>query len=260
LAGAVLASSVTVSCKPANRKGLGEYREVKKAIEKKVEEEVAELYALGFRGADLLTACFGKAVGEFGKYERVEKASGEEVKVAELLEMTRESAFSALLKGFKGDDFTKFYIGWLELYGFTEGDFDDAAKFTRIGLSINVKDLFDHDVFVKNGNRQSLATLDERMAKKRHLGESPDASLIDQAHRAMSLYKKGDRGALLQFIGRVAGSPDASFWRVLTSLDELLPKGMEDQKQAAGLLENKDNLIRESQTARAAAEQTGLFG
>lgn len=257
---AALESSVTVSCKPARRYGVGEYREVKKAIEKNVEEQVAELYSLGFRGADLLTACFGKAVSEFGKYERVEKASGEEVTVAELLEMTRESAFNALLKGFKGDDFTKFYIGWLELYGFTESDFDDVAKFTRIGLSINVKDLFDHDIFIKNGTRQALAKFDERAAKKRNLGESPASSLIDQAHRAMSLYKRADRRSLLDFIGRVAPSADASFWRVLTSLNELLPKDIDDQKQVTGLLENKDNLIRESQTAQAKAEQLGLPG
>jgi adenine-specific DNA methylase len=261
LAGAALESSVTVSCKPANREGFGEYREVKKAIEQKVEEEVTELYALGFRGADLLTACFGKAVGEFGKYERVEKASGDEVTVAELLEMTRESAFNALLKGFKGDDFTKFYIGWLELYGFTESDFDDAAKFTRIGLSINVADLFTHLIFIKNGNKQSLADFSYRNEKIKRLGENPASSLIDQAHRAMSLYKRGDRRALLDFIGRVAPSPDASFWRVLTSLDELLPKGMDDQKQASGLLENKDNLIRESQTLQQSnIRQTELFG
>lgn len=257
---AALESSVTVSCKPANREGFGDYRIVKQAIQARVEEEVAELYALGFRGADLLTACFGKAVGEFGKYERVEKASGEEVTVAELLEMTRESAFNALLKGFKGDEFTKFYIGWLELYGFTEGDFDDAAKFTRVGLSINVKDLFDHDIFIKNGNRQSLAKFDERIAKKRNVGESPGSSLIDQAHRAMSLYKRGDRRMLLDFISKVAASADASFWRVLTSLNELLPKDIDDQKQVTGLLENKDNLIRESQTTQAEAEQLGLPG
>ncbi len=257
---AFLSSSVTVSCRPANRQGVGEYRAVKKAIEGKVEAEVAELYSLGFRGADLLTACFGKAVSEFGNYERVEKASGEEVTVADLLEMTRESAFNALLKGFKGDDYTKFYIGWLELYGFTESDFDDAAKFTRVGLSINVRDLFDRDIFVRNGNRQLLANLEERIAKKKHIGESAGSPLIDQAHRAMILYKRGDRRGLLDFIARVASSPDASFWRVLTSLNELLPKDMDDQKQAVGLLDNKDNLIRESQRARAAAEQTGLFG
>ena len=49
--------------------------------------------------------------------------------------MAKESAFNALLKGFDGDDFTKFYIGWLQLYGFTESDFDDAAKFSRVGLT-----------------------------------------------------------------------------------------------------------------------------
>ena len=56
--------------------------------------------------------------------------------------MARESAFNALLKGFDGDDFTKFYIGWLQLYGLSESDFDDAAKFARVGLTINVADLF----------------------------------------------------------------------------------------------------------------------
>lgn len=259
LAGAVLASSVTVSCKPANRAGLGDYKEVRLAIEKRVEQEVAELYSLGFRGADLLTACFGKAVGEFGKYERVEKASGDEVNVAELLEMTRESAFNALLKGFKGDDFTKFYIGWLELNGFVETDFDDAAQFTRVSLSVNVKDLFDHNIFVKNGSKQTLARYDERIGAKKNLGETASSSLIDQVHRAMWLYKSGNRGALLKYIGTVAASPDASFWRVLTSLQELLPKGMDDEKQVAGLIENKDNLIRESQNAGSApADQQGL--
>ncbi len=260
LAGAALESSVTVSCKPANRSGFGDYKQVKAAIEKKVEEEVAELYGLGFRGADLLTACFGKAVGEFGKYERVEKASGDEVSVAELLEMTRESAFNALLKGFKGDDFTKFYIGWLELYGFTESDFDDAAKFTRIGLSINVQDLFTNHIFVRNGNRQTLANHSERITAARNLGMSPQSPLIDKAHYAMSLYKSGNRPALLRYIGEYAASLESNFWRVLTSLDELLPKGFDDQKQVAGLLENKDNLIRESQASQAnVAQQQGLF-
>lgn len=63
LAGAALSSSVTVSAVPVQREGLGEYKEVKKAIEVTVAKEVNELYRLGFRGADLLTACFGQAVG-----------------------------------------------------------------------------------------------------------------------------------------------------------------------------------------------------
>jgi hypothetical protein len=174
--------------------------------------------------------------------------------------MTRESAFNALLKGFKGDDFTKFYIGWLELYGFTESDFDDAAKFARIGLSINVAELFAHDIFIKNGNKQTLARFDERNTKKRNLGETANASLIDKVHKTMWLYdpQTGNRGALLELIGKVESSSDnLSFWRVLTSLKELT-KGTEDFKQASGLLDNKENLIRDSREKRELAEQLNL--
>ena len=259
LAGAVLASSVTVSARPAQRKGFGEYRDVKKAIEKKVEKEVEELYVLGFRGADLLTACFGQAVSEFGKYEKVEKADGSEVTVAELLEMARESAFNALLKGFDGDDFTKFYIGWLQLYGFVESDFDDAAKFSRVGLSINVQELFTEHILIKNGNKQTLGTFEQRNSAKPHLGNKADSFLIDQVHLAMVLYKGTNRSELLQFIGQKASNMDSSFWRVITSLCEILPSGCDDHKQAIGLLTNKESLIRESKnTGKPIVEQTTL--
>ena len=258
--GAALQSSVTVACKPTQRTGLGSYNEVKKAIELTVEKEVAVLYSLGFRGADLLTACFGQAVSEFGKYEKVEKADGSEVTVAELLEMARESAFNALLKGFDGDDFTKFYIGWLQLYSLSESDFDDAAKFSRVGLSINVSELFDQHILIKNGNKQTLGTFEQRIKANKNLGEKQNSFLIDQVHRAMSLYKGSNRNALLQYISKVASQPENSFWRVLTSICEVLPSGSDDQKQALGLLTNKESLIRESKSHQIQElKQTQLF-
>ena len=260
LAGAALESSVTVSCRPAQRKGHGDYKSVKKAIEIKVVNEVEGLYKLGFRGADLLTACFGQAVSEFGKYEKVEKANGSEVTVAELLEMARESAFNALLKGFDGDDFTKFYIGWLQLYGFVESDFDDAAKFSRVGLSINVQDLFTDHILIKNGNKQALGSYKERLAASKNLGEKANSHLIDQVHRAMFLYQGTNRGILLEYIHRVASNPDSTFWRVLTSLCEISPVASDDHKQATGLITNKESLIRESATAqRDKGPQPSLF-
>lgn len=259
-AGAALQSSVTVSCRPAQRKGFGDYKEVRKAVEKTVAKEVEELYSLGFRGADLLTACFGQAVSEFGKYEKVEKADGSEVTVAELLEMARESAFNALLKGFDGDDFTKFYIGWLQLYGFAESEFDDAAKFSRVGLSINVAELFTEHILIKNGNKQTLGGFEQRLKENKNIGDRANNFLIDLVHRAMALYKGTNRTALLQYIGKVAAQPESNFWRVITSLCEVLPQGSEDHKQAIGLLTNKDSLIRESKTIQTATTtQTNLF-
>jgi len=248
LAGAALASSVTVSCRPSQSLGYGEFKKVRKAIESTVAKEVELLYGLGFRGADLLTACFGQAVSEFGKYKKVEKADGSIVTVSELLEMARESAFNALLKGFDGDEPTKFYIGWVQLYGFSESEFDDAAKFSRVGLSINVAGLFNEHILVKNGNKQTLGTFDQRLKSNKNIGDRASNFLIDQVHRAMYLYKGAKRSALLQYIAKVAGQPESTFWRVLNSLSEVLPSDSDDYTQAQGLLTNKDSLIRESKT------------
>lgn len=248
-AGAALQSSVTVACKPIERSGIGSYKEIKDAIEKRVEKEVEILYSLGFRGADLLTACFGQAVSEFGKYSNVEKADGSEVLVSELLEIARESAFNALLKGFTGDDYTKFYIGWLQLNGFVEGDNDDAAKFTKVGLSIDVQDLYREHILLKIGNKQHLANLKERVSLNNKLGEQKNCSLIDLGHKMMHLYSSPNRNNLLKFIEQNAAEPESPLWRVLTSLVELLPKDMEDHKLAVGLLTNKDQLIREAKSS-----------
>jgi putative DNA methylase len=260
LAGAALESSVTVACKPSQRAGFGDFKQVKKEIEAKVAKEVDTLYGLGFRGADLLTACFGQAVSVFGKYEKVEKADGSEVTVAELLELAKESAFNALLKGFDGDEFTKFYIGWLQLYGFVETDFDDAAKFSRVGLSINVSDLFGAHILLKNQNKQTLGNFSERLTTNKHLGEQADSYLIDQAHRLMHLYKAGDRGLLIEYIHKVGLNPESNLWRVVTSLDELLPKGCDDHNQTRGLLDNKASLIREAKSSEVSVgKQIPIF-
>jgi putative DNA methylase len=256
---AFLASSVTVSCLPIIRQGIGSFKEVKIAIEKTVSKEVDELYLLGFRGADLLTACFGQAVSEFGKYEKVEKADGTEVTVAELLELARESAFNALLKGFDGDDYTKFYIGWLQLYGFVESEHSTAMRITQVGLSINIQDLYKDHILLSVKSKATLATFSERIHLDKHLGEKPGSFLIDQVHRAMALYKGTNRNALLQYISKMASSTESSFWRVVTSLCEVLPSGCDDHQQATGLHANKDSLIRESKNTIKEPSEQGKF-
>lgn len=258
LGGAALESSVTVSCKPSQRSGYSSYRDVKKSIESTVKLKVEELYRLGFRGADLLTACFGQAVSEFGKFEKVEKADGSEVLVSELLEMARESAFNALVKGFEADEFTKFYIAWAQLYGYTENDFDDVNRLVKIGLSIETNALFQDKLLIKNGNKQSLAGYEAHMAERPSLGAEASDPIIDQVHRGMHYFKKNDRKALLQHIATVANSPDSLFWRVVNSLVEVLPldKEHDDKKIASELLASKDNLLRDSKQQQTNTQTT----
>jgi len=243
---AFLASSVTVSCCPSEKSGFGDYKEVKQAIEYNVKEKIKELYAMGFRGADLLTACFGKAVSEFGKYEKVEKADGSEVQVAELLDMAREAAFNAIISDIETDDFTKFYIGWLNLFGFSQAEHDDVRRITQIGLNIDVNSLLSNHILVREGNKQTLANCNERVTQNNRLGEQKNSFTIDKVQKAMSLFKGGNRSALVNYIGKHGANAGISFWRVMNSLVEILPAGSADHKQAAGLLANKDNLIREA--------------
>lgn len=242
LAGAALESSVTVSCRPSERNGFESFKRVKRAIETKVTEEVNALYELGFRGADLLTACFGQAVSEFGKYETVEKADGSEVTVGELLELARTAAFNALLSGFDGDEYTRFYIGWLQMNGMGDTDFDDAAKFARVGMSVNISDIFAHNLLIRTGNKQHLATYAERTVNEK-LGMSGGDPLIDQVHRAMANWRDGDRGNILHHIHIVGKEANNPFWRVLASLKELLPEG-DDLTQVQELISNSADLIQ----------------
>ncbi len=149
----------------------------------------------------------------------------------------------------------------LQLYGFVESDFDDAAKFSRVGLSINVQDLFTDHILIKNGNKQALGGFAERLAASKNLGEKANSHLIDQVHRAMFLYQGTNRGTLLEYIHRVASNPDSPF---LASIDlplrDITWMARDDHKQATGLITNKESLIRESATAqRDKASQSSLF-
>lgn len=272
---AFLSSSITVTCRPSHKSGFGEYKEIKQAILSRIKQEVQLLYRLGFRGADLLTACFGQAVSVFGQYEKVEKADGKEVTVAELLEMAREAAFNAIVSDIDTDDVTRFYIGWLNLFGFTQADHDNVRRITQIGLNIDINILFQNHLLLRNGNKESLASLEERVKLDKKFGIKKNSFMIDQVHYAMFLFggtsfgpgfgsgfdsihaKKRPRILLLEYISKTAPSLENPFWRILNSLSEILPAGTVDRKTALGLLANKENLVREAHEYKETKQDQG---
>lgn len=253
---AYLESSVTVSCRPSERKGFEEFRVVEQAIKDKVKAEIEKLYELGFRGADLLTACFGQAVSEFGKYKVVERADGKRVTVAELLELARQTAFDTLLQGIKADELTRFYIGWLQMNGMGETNHDDVTKFTRVGVNVDIHEVIQEGLLVSNGSKNHLATADEHIGGIVQ-GTLPNHPIIDQVHRAMLLNRKQDNESLLKLIRDCAPTSDAQFWRVLASLKEMLPAG-KDLTDVQELLRTADYL-RTKCKEEVKHEQASLF-
>lgn len=241
LGGAALESSVTVACRPSERKGFADFSDVKHDIKQVVKAEVEKLYGLGFRGADLLTACFGQAVSVFGHYKRVETSEGDPVSVGQLLEFARESAAQALLEGVPGEPQTKFYCGWLQMNGMKECDFDDVNKYTRVGVNVEIRQLQSDRLLITEGNKQHLATAEEHLGTNENWGTQPTDYLISQVHRMMLAYRMGNQVLLLKLVRELCPESDAPLWRVLDFLGGHLPEG-KDLTDVKGLLSGAEML------------------
>ena len=260
LAGAALESSVTVACRPVERTGTGSYRKVKRAIEAKVKAEVEKLYALGFRGADLLTACFGQAASEFGNYAQVEKGDGTQVSVADLLALTRDTAYNAFVSGVSQEPLTRFYIGWLYINGTANADHDDITQFTRTGTTIDITTIRHERLIVGDGKQMHLASAQEHLLTSVTEGTRAADPPINQAHRAILLNRAQDRHQLLLLVRDIAPNEESTLWRLLATLKELLPQDNDDRTQVVNLLQNAQTL---RQDAKALSDktpyQTSLF-
>ena len=248
LSGAALESSVTVACRPSERKGFADFDEVKHDIRQMVKAEVEKLYGLGFRGADLLTACFGQAVSVFGHYKLVETAEGDPVSVGQLLEFARESAAQALLEGVPGEPQTKFYCGWLQLNGMAECDFDDVNKYTRVGVNVEIRQLQSDRLLITEGSQQHLATAAEHLGSNETWGTQATDYMISQVHRMMMAYRMGNQVQLLKLVRDLCPQSDAPQWRVLDFLGGHLPEG-KDLNDVKGILASAEMLRQKCKEA-----------
>ena len=248
LSGAALESSVTVACRPSERTGYADYDEVKHDIRQMVKTEVEKLYGLGFRGADLLTACFGQAVSVFGHYKLVETAEGDPVSVGQLLEFARESAAQALLEGVPGEPQTKFYCGWLQMNGMGECAFDDVNKYTRVGVNVEIRQLQSDRLLITEGSQQHLATAEEHLGNNETWGTQATDYMISQVHRMMMAYRMGNQVQLLKLVRDLCPQSDAPQWRVLDFLGGHLPEG-KDLNDVKGILASAEMLRQKCKEA-----------
>jgi adenine-specific DNA methylase len=77
---AALASSVHIVCRPRPPgAGVGDWREVRSELDRRVAEWLPRLREEGIEGADAIFACLGPAMEVYSRYGRVETAAGEPV-------------------------------------------------------------------------------------------------------------------------------------------------------------------------------------
>ena len=96
-----LASSVHLVCRPREKTDdaaganiIGDWRDVLQELPRRIHEWMPRLAEEGVVGADAIFACLGPALEIFSRYQRVEKASGEQVTLTDYL----ESVWAAVAK------------------------------------------------------------------------------------------------------------------------------------------------------------------
>ena len=242
-----LESSITVICRPREMGAATAFRDVRRQIEDVVAKSVHRFFEYGLRGADLIVACYGPAVGVFGRYERVERADGTIVGVPELLQLVRESALKAIAGEFEGDNLSRLYFVWANLYGVGEQAWDDARLVVQIGGEAeSAMDVArNRGLFVVDGSTVRLALLADR-SDRRNLGDDPNAPLIDQLHHAVLLWKQEKRSELVSFLWQRQLLDDARFWKLAQALFEVLPHETEDWKLVSALLGERETFKTEA--------------
>jgi adenine-specific DNA methylase len=256
---ASLETSVTVACRPRIVASAASFKQVRREIEQVVQESVKRFWSYGFRGADLIVACYGPAVGVFGKYERVERADGTPVGIPELLDLAKQAARDAIAGEFRGDNLSTLYYVWANLYGVSEQAWDDARLVVQIGGDeANAMEVArGQGIFVVDGSKCRLALLEDR-ANRRGLGLDPNPPHIDALHRSMLLWREEKRKDLIGYLGERDLLEDGPFWKLAQALFEVLPRDLEDWKLVNALLGERQTLRAEGRSAAYRGPQREL--
>ncbi|MDE2823076.1 MAG: DUF1156 domain-containing protein [Chloroflexota bacterium] len=257
---ASLETSVTVVCRPRVAGSAVSFREIRAEIQNVVRKAVRRFWSYGFRGADLIVACYGPAVGVFGKYERVERADGTPVGIPDLLDLARQAARDAIAGEFRGDSLSTLYYVWANLYGAAEQAWDDARLVVQIGGDEDnaMEVARGQGIFVLDGAKCRLALLDDR-AGRRGLGVDQNPPHIDALHRSLLLWKEERRKNLVEYLAQRDLLEDGPFWKLAQALFEVLPRHLEDWKLVSALLGERPTLRAEGKSKAYGDAKPRLF-
>ncbi len=239
---ASLASSVYMVCRKRENSEVGEFPSVKLDIERRVREKLEKFWSEGIRGADFFMSAIGPAVEIFGRYERVEKLSGEPVAVAELLDHVEKVVSEFALERILGsaelggvDPETRFYLLWRWTYNHARVKFDEARKLaTAVGTELTT--LWGPGQFVSK-EKECVRVLGpkDREKDKKFLNQVGFNTMVDALHRACIHWERGERRQLKEHLGQTYGANNI-FWRVAQNIADVLPSGDKEKQLLQGLL------------------------
>jgi len=257
---ASLASSIYMVCRKRTTSEVGEYPTVRREIEARIRQKLAQFWAEGIRGADFFMSAIGPAVEAFGKYARVEKLSGEPVTVAELLEYVRKVVSEFALERVLGsaqlggvDAPTRFYLLYRWTYNHARVPFDEARKLAQ-GIGLELTTLWGKGGLVEKQKDYVYLPIPLPHAKSaKFASQGRFETMIDTLHYALWLWHENDQKKLREHLAMTYGKSE-TFWQVAQAIAEVLPDGDKEKQLLQGLLYGRRSLEKGTQ------QQSDLFG
>lgn len=256
-----LASSIFIVCRKRTAQEDGHFDDVRRELRERVTERLDFFWSQGIRGADFFISAIGPAVEVFGRHSRVRKLSGEEVGVAELLDLVQEAvADYALGKVLNGrykmgtvDSPTRFYVMYRWSYADEKLPFDDGRRLAQ-ALGAEVNDLIHRYGIVKQSGDSITVPGPNGRKNDEHLGESgrdgTAAPVIDVLHRATLVWQKGDRRALAEYLAAHALGREEEVNAVAQALVNVLPQGDRERQLLENYLQGSSDLPDVPRTQR----------
>ena len=239
---ASLASSIYLVCRKRTKGEIGEFPRVRTEIEENVRQQLDKFWTEGIRGADFFMSAIGPAVEVFGRYERVEKLSGETVEVKELLDYIEKVVSEFALERILGsaelggvDPDTRFYLLWRWTYNSARVPFDEARKLaSAVGTELTT--LWGEGRFVSKEKEyvRALGPKDREKDKK-FMNQMNFSTMVDALHRACIYWEHGERRQLKEHLAQTYGANN-TFWRVAQNIADVLPDGDKEKQELQGLL------------------------
>lgn len=240
---AALASSIYMVCRKRIEKKTAYFNEIKPQIETRIKEKLDQFWNEGIGGSDFFISAIGPSMEVFGKYESVEKLSGEKVSAKELLEFVRkvvsEYALSKILKNpdLGGiDEQTRFYLLWRWTYNSAKVHFDDARKLAQ-AVGIEITEQWGKGYVKKD--KEFIYVLDAKERGRSFLEKARIDSMIDVIHTCLLYWEQNNRKAISELLEETGNLNNNAFWQVSQSISEVLPEGDKEKQMLQGFLYGK---------------------
>ncbi len=231
------------------------YNEIKPQIEQRIKEKLDQFWNEGIGGSDFFISAIGPAMEVFGKYESVEKLSGEKVSARELLEYVRkvvsEYALSRILKNpdLGGiDEETRFYLLWRWTYNSAKVHFDDARKLAQ-AVGIEITEEWGNG-FIKK-DKEFISVLDAKERGNKFLEKftdpkslTPNPCLLDILHACLLLWERNNKKAIQEILEETGHLNNNTFWQVAQAISDVLPEGDKEKQMLQGFLYGKEGYRR----------------